>query len=299
MISSGDVYAFGVPIILLMILLEACFSAWRNRRYYQLADVGGTIGLLAGNVIVSALVKSFSLGIYFYCYQFRAIDIAAIMPLWAQWVLAFAMIDLVFYWYHRCFHRVRFLWAIHMNHHCSQQMNFTVSFRQAWFGPISKIPFFVALPLIGLDPSITVVAGVVSTLWGVIGHTRVIPRLDPITEFIFNTPSAHRVHHGTNAEYLDKNFGNLLMIWDRLFGTYAKEQNAPIYGLINNLNTNNPFVITFCLWREIIRDIRQASTRHEIWMAIFGPPGWRSASVDDSAMVPAEANMIDSHDEYA
>ena len=97
-----------------------------------------------------------------------------LIPIWAMWILTFILIDLVFYMYHRLSHRVRFLWAIHMNHHSSEEMNFLVSFRQAWFGPISKIPFFIILPLVGLDPTIIAIAGVISTLWGIVGHTQVI-----------------------------------------------------------------------------------------------------------------------------
>ena len=129
-----------------------------------------------------------------------------------------------FYIYHRISHRSRFLWAIHMSHHSSQEMNFAVSFRQAWLGPISKIPFFITLPLIGLDPTIIAVAGVISTLWGVFGHTKAIGK-SPI-EWIFNTPSHHRVHHGANKQYIDKNYGNLLIIWDRFFGTFEPEKQV-------------------------------------------------------------------------
>jgi len=274
-ISSGDIYAIGAPLIIASIILEACYSSWRKRAYYRLDDFGGTLGLLAGNVVIAGLLQATVLAFYYYCYQFRIINISESLPLWSQCLLAIVMIDLVFYWYHRTSHRVRMLWAIHMNHHCSEEMNFSVSFRQAWFGPISKIPFFVCLPLLGLDPSITAVAGVLSTLWGVVGHTRVIPRLGPVMEFIFNTPSAHRVHHGSNPEYIDKNFGNVFMLWDRLFGTYAAEKAPVIYGLVTNLNTNNPFKITFHVWRKIVEDIRQASSAHEVCMALFGPPEWQ------------------------
>jgi len=280
--TTGDVYAVGVPIILAMILFEVTYAALRQRRYYQLADVGGTVGLLAGNIIIAGTTQGLALALYFFLYQFRMINVATLVPLWAQWILAFVMIDLVYYWYHRCSHQVRFLWAVHMSHHCSQHMNFTVAFRQAWLGSVSKIPFYTSLPLIGLDPSITAVAGVIATLWGVIGHTQIIPRLDPLTEFVFNTPSSHRVHHGTNPEYLDRNYGNLFMIWDRMFGTYAKE-NAPItYGLINNLETNNPVSITMHVWRDIARDIRTSTTVREKLRAVFGPPGGLRLNVGDT-----------------
>ena len=222
-------------------------------------------------------------GLYFYLYQFRLFDIAQQVPLWLQWVVIFFAIDLTFYWYHRASHRMRLLWAVHMNHHCSQHMNFSVAFRQAWFGPISKVPFFIALPLLGFDPSITAVAGVIATLWGVVGHTQVIGRLPRPLEFIFNTPSAHRVHHGSNPEYIDKNYGNIFMLWDHLFGTYAAEQAPVTFGLVKNIASNNPVTLTFYVWRQIIRDVRRARSGHERWMSVFGPPEWQPGMTAEHA----------------
>jgi len=158
-----------------------------------------------------------------------------------------------------------------MSHHSSEEMNFAVSFRQAWFGPISKIPFFMTLPLLGLDPTIIAVAGVISTLWGIVGHTQIIGKLGPL-EWIFNTPSHHRVHHGSNEQYIDKNYGNLFIIWDRILGTFQKENEPVTYGLVSNVNTFNPVKITFMAWASIIKDIKIANKPNEILFSIFGPP---------------------------
>ena len=193
-ITFNQIYAVAIPIVLGMILLEAIISSWGNKSLYNQGDTLCTLGLLSGNIFMVYAVKGISLGINFYMYQFRLIDLSEIIPVWAMWVVTFILIDLVFYIYHRMSHRVRFLWAIHMSHHSSEEMNFAVSFRQAWLGPVSKIPFFMTLPLMGLDPTIIAIAGVVSTLWGIVGHTQIINKLGPI-EWIFNTPSHHRVHH--------------------------------------------------------------------------------------------------------
>jgi|TARA_B100001093_G_C26516267_1_gene879763 sterol desaturase/sphingolipid hydroxylase (fatty acid hydroxylase superfamily) len=158
-----------------------------------------------------------------------------------------------------------------MNHHSSEEMNFLVSFRQAWFGPISKIPFFIILPLVGLDPTIIAIAGVISTLWGIVGHTQVINKLGPL-EWIFNTPSHHRVHHGSNEEYIDKNYGNLLIIWDRMFGTFEPEKAPVKYGLVNNVDTFNPVKITFMEWSKIFEDLYQAKNFRHASRLFFGPP---------------------------
>jgi sterol desaturase/sphingolipid hydroxylase (fatty acid hydroxylase superfamily) len=270
-ITFNQIYAVAIPIVLGMILLEAIISSWGNKSLYNQGDTLCTLGLLSGNIFMVYSVKGISLGINFYMYQFRLIDLSEIIPVWAMWVVTFILIDLVFYIYHRMSHRVRFLWAIHMSHHSSEEMNFAVSFRQAWLGPVSKIPFFMTLPLMGLDPTMIAIAGVVSTLWGIVGHTQIINKLGPI-EWIFNTPSHHRVHHGSNEQYIDKNYGNLFIIWDRFFGTFEPEKETVKYGLVNNVDTFNPIKITIMGWTSIFRDIKNSQTFRQALYLFFGPP---------------------------
>ena len=270
-ISVNDVYAIGAPIVLAMIFFEILVSNFQNQNFYKKSDTLCTIGLLLGNIIVAFAIKGTVLAFHIYLYQFRAFDFVNQIPIWALWIITFISIDLVFYIYHRMSHRIRFLWAIHLSHHSSEEMNFAVSFRQAWFGPISKIPFFMVLPLLGFDPTIVAVAGVISTLWGIVGHTQVIGKLGPL-EWIFNTPSHHRVHHGSNKQYIDKNYGNLLIIWDRMFGTFEPEEEAVKFGLVNNVNTFNPVKVTFIAWKSMIKDLKQKNSFFEAIKVIFGPP---------------------------
>ena len=270
-ISVNEVYAIGAPIVLAMIFLEILVSNFRNQNFYKRGDTLCTVGLLLGNIIVAFAIKGIVLAFHIYLYQFRVFDFVNEIPIWALWIMTFISIDLVFYVYHRMSHRIRFLWAIHLSHHSSEEMNFAVSFRQAWFGPISKIPFFMVLPLLGFDPTIIAVAGVISTLWGIVGHTQVIGKLGPL-EWIFNTPSHHRVHHGSNKQYIDKNYGNLLIIWDRMFGTFEPEQEEVKFGLVNNVNTFNPVKVTFMAWVSMINELKQKNSLSEIIKVIFGPP---------------------------
>ena len=270
-LTVAEVYAIGLPIIYGMIALEAIFSTLANKSFYRLDDTLCTAGLLIGNILIGSAAKGLSFAIHIFLYHFRIIDLASLIPLWLMWVLAFVLIDLVFYIYHRLSHRVRFLWAIHMSHHSSEEMNFAVSLRQAWFAPLSKLPFFAVLPLLGMDPTIAVIAGVISTLWGVVGHTQIVDKLGPL-EIVFNTPSHHRVHHGANKEYIDKNYGNLFIIWDKMFGTFEPENEPVKYGLVNNVNTFNPVKITFMGWSAILRDIKKAKTIKEALKLTFGPP---------------------------
>jgi len=270
-ISVNEVYAIGAPIVLAMIFLEILVSNFRNQNFYKRGDTLCTVGLLLGNIIVAFAIKGIVLAFHIYLYQFRVFDFVNEVPIWALWTMTFISIDLVFYVYHRMSHRIRFLWAIHLSHHSSEEMNFAVSFRQAWFGPISKIPFFMILPLLGFDPTIIAVAGVISTLWGIVGHTQVISKLGPL-EWIFNTPSHHRVHHGSNKQYIDKNYGNLLIIWDRMFGTFEPEQEEVKFGLVNNVNTFNPVKVTFMAWVSMINELKQKNSLSEVIKVIFGPP---------------------------
>ena len=270
-LTVNEIYAVGAPIVLAMILFEVLFSSASNKNLYKKEDTLCTIGLLTGNILMVFALKGATLGLHFYLFQFKLLNMSELIPVWALWLLTFVMIDLVFYFYHRISHRVNFLWAIHMSHHSSQEMNFAVSFRQAWFGPLSKIPFFITLPLLGFDPTIIAVAGALSTLWGIVGHTQIIKSLGPL-ELILNTPSHHRVHHGANSQYIDKNYGNLLIVWDKMLGTFEPENEKVKYGLVNNVNTYNPVTITFIAWQDIIKRMRNSENAVQALKYLFGPP---------------------------
>jgi len=270
-LTYQQVYLIGLPIVIVFILIEVLFSSISNKKLYRKNDTLCTIGLLTGNILMVFLVKGITLAIHIYLYQYRILDLSSLIPIWMMWILAFVLIDLVFYFYHRVSHRSRFLWAVHMSHHSSEEMNFAVSFRQAWLGPISKIPFFIFLPIVGIDPTIIAIAGVISTLWGIVGHTQIIKNLGPF-EYIFNTPSHHRVHHGSNKQYIDKNYGNLLIVWDRMFGTFEPEKESVKYGLVKNVKTFNPIKITFMEWSNILKDIKNSNNIKESLYLFFGPP---------------------------
>jgi len=275
-VTEYTVYAIGAPIVIALILIESLISSSKKLGYYKPSDSMGTIGLIVGNVIVNLLTKTSILGFYLFLYQFRLFDIST-KSLWIQIILTLIVIDFVYYWFHRTSHRVRFFWGIHMNHHSSEEMNFLVSLRQAWFNPLFRLPFFFILPLIGFDPLLTFVVGAASTLWAVIQHTQTIGKLRPL-EWFMVTPSAHRVHHGVNVEYLNKNFGNLFIVWDRIFGTYAEEKEEVIFGLTNNVKTFNPFRITAFSWIQFVNDFKASNNLSDKFMSFFGSPEWSPRS---------------------
>ena len=277
MISSVNdytIYVIGAPIILFLIILEIIISAVKGLKYYKYKDSLGSIGLITGNIVVNIITKGLIIAFYLYLYQFRLFDFSILGSLWIEVLLTILSIDFIYYWFHRTSHHVRLFWAIHMNHHSSEEMNFLVALRQAWFNPIFRVPFFFILPLIGFNPLLTLIVGAASTLWAVIQHTKMIGKLGPL-EWIFVTPSSHRVHHGVNDKYMDKNFGNILIIWDRIFGTYQPELEEVIFGLKRNVKTSNPFKITAFTWQEILMDFsRSKDTKNKI-KSIFGSPNWQ------------------------
>ena len=268
------IYSYAVPLIALLIVSEAIYSNLRGLKLYKLNDTLGSYGLLTGNVIISLFTKGSFLLFNIYLYQFRLFTINDLMHIFFVIVLTFASIDFIYYWFHRFSHRIKFLWAMHMNHHSSEEMNFVVSLRQAWFAPFAKVIFFMPLPLIGFDPLITVTCGVAATFWGVIGHTQWINKLGPL-EYFFVTPSHHRVHHGSNDQYIDKNFGNLLIIWDKFFGTFEPEREKVVYGITDNVKTFNPIKITFMLWIKMYKDSKSAVGLKEKFLSFFGTLEWK------------------------
>tara|TARA_B100001250_G_scaffold271364_1_gene234265 strand:+ start:276 stop:1127 length:852 start_codon:yes stop_codon:yes gene_type:complete len=277
MISSVNdytIYAIGAPIILFLIILEIIISAVKGLKYYKYKDSLGSIGLITGNIVVNIITKGLIIAFYLYLYQFRLFDFSILGSLWIEVLLTMLSIDFIYYWFHRTSHHVRFFWAIHMNHHSSEEMNFLVALRQAWFNPIFRVPFFFILPLIGFNPLLTLIVGAASTLWAVIQHTKMIGKLGPL-EWIFVTPSSHRVHHGVNDKYMDKNFGNILIIWDRIFGTYQPELEEVIFGLKRNVKTSNPFKITAFTWQEILIDFSRSKDTENKIKSIFGSPNWQ------------------------
>lgn len=272
--TNESVLLISVPIVFVLIGVEVLVGSLKHVQYFKRDDMLGTLGMLVGNVAMIGATKGLFFGAMLYVYQFRIFSLSDLLPPWMLFLAALFLIDLAFYVWHRANHEVRFLWAIHLSHHSSEEMNFTVAFRQPVLGPLFKIPFFAVLPIVGLDPTIIVVVGTISTFWGVIGHTQIIPKLG-IVEWFLNTPSAHRVHHGINPQYIDKNYANMFIFIDRLLGTYEPEEEPVRYGLVTQAGTNNPVTLTVMEWKNIWRDLKTARSLGEAFCYVCAPPGWK------------------------
>lgn len=277
MIEGLNLQALALPIFAILILCEVFWSGWRRLQAYAIEDFLGSMSQLAGNIIVQLIARGSILGFYYWLYQFRPITIGTDL---LELALLAGAIDFVFYWYHRASHRIRFLWAIHVAHHSSEHMNFGTALRQSWFGPLSKPLFYWPLPLIGFDPLATMAVGAMLTIYGFWTHTEQIRRIG-FLEHIFVSPAHHRVHHGSNDIYIDKNYANFLIVWDKLFGTFQDEVETVRYGLTRNLKSYNPFIIACHEWISLVRDLAAANSLGAMWTAVFGAPE-NSAEIQSS-----------------
>ena len=196
---------------------------------------------------------------------------------WTGWLACFVGQEFCYYCYHRAAHRMRWFWCTHAVHHSPNQLNLAVAYRMGWTGRLTgSTLFFVLAPLFGMPPSIVLTLLSLNLLYQFWLHVTWIPRLGPL-EWILNTPSAHRVHHASNLEYLDGNYGGVLIVFDRLFGTYiAERSDVPCrFGLVQPMTTYNLLTVEFDHWRALWRDLAAARSIREVLGYVFGPPGWR------------------------
>ncbi|MFD1819780.1 Sterol desaturase/sphingolipid hydroxylase, fatty acid hydroxylase superfamily [Pseudarcicella hirudinis] len=265
---------YAVPFFLITVILEAVLVTREQKDFIDKTDSFTSIALGIGNLLTGLITKGFIWGVYVLLYEkFRIFTLD--MSVWWVWVLAFFADDFSYYWFHREAHLIRYFWASHKVHHSSQKYNLATALRQTWTGNLTgSYIFYLWMPLVGFHPIIIVTMQQVSLLYQYWIHTETINKMWKPFEFLFNTPSHHRVHHGSDVKYLDCNYAGILIIWDRMFGTFVKEQERPRYGLTNNLNTHNPVKIAFSEWVDIIRDLGKAGSLKNAFMYIFAPPGW-------------------------
>jgi sterol desaturase/sphingolipid hydroxylase (fatty acid hydroxylase superfamily) len=260
-----------IPGFLLLVLMEAIAGAVMRRDLYQTKDTTASLTMGVGNVIIGLGAKIMVLGIFTFVYKFAIFKIGYT---WWAWVLVFFADDFTYYWFHRTSHECRLFWASHVVHHSSQRYNLGTALRQTWTGTLMSWVFWLWMPLIGFPPVMVLTMQAISLLYQFWIHTELVRHMGPL-EAVLNTPSHHRVHHGANDRYLDRNHAGILIIWDRMFGTFVPEEEKVVYGLTKNINSYNPFRIAFHEWIDIWRDVRQAPTWRLKLRYVFGKPGWK------------------------
>lgn len=282
-VTPIDVVTYAVPFFVVLILLEMVWAARNHRDKYEPRDTLTSLGLGLGSTVAGALAAGliYAVAMWFYEHRFATIPVT-----WWAWGLCFVLDDFNYYLFHRSAHRVRWFWAAHVNHHSSQHYNLSTALRQTWTGPLAGSFLFRIWPaLIGFHPAMILTVGGANLIYQFWIHTERIDRLPGPIEFVFNTPSHHRVHHGMDQVYLDKNYGGILIIWDRLFGSFQPEMFRPHYGLTKPVDTFNIWKLETFEYVAIARDVRSASRWRDKLGYIFGPPGWEPAGTGEAAPV--------------
>ena len=267
---TNDPTVFAIPVFITLIVVEVLINAKKNLNLYQFKDSAANITMGLGSVVIGLLTKTFAFFVFLWIYQFRLFEIP---NTWWMWGLLLLADDVTFYWYHRSAHEIRFFWAAHVQHHSSEHMNFSVALRQSWGEPFIKFLFYMWLPFIGFNPVYILIMQSISLVYQFFPHTKLVGKLGPI-EWIFNSPSHHRVHHATQVQYLDKNHAGILIIWDRMFGTFQKEKEVPIYGITENINTFSPLKIASHEYVNLWQDIRRTKKFSDKINYLIKPPGW-------------------------
>lgn len=267
--SAPEIIVWAAPIMFFFAILEYVISKRQNHDYYETKETIGSVLVGIGNVIISFLIKAGLLLVVVLIYNL----VPWRMELnWWTFLPAYIIWDFCSYWAHRVSHGQRFWWATHIVHHSGEKYNLTVSFRLSWVQHI-KIIFFVPAMFLGFHPIIIFVTNQIAVLFQFWVHTEYIGKLHPAIEYIFATPSNHRVHHGSQEQYIDRNFGATFILWDRIFGTYEPEGERVNYGLTTNIDHKaNPLHINFHEYKEIWKDVKNAKTWKDKLFMVFGSP---------------------------
>ena len=286
-----DPVQLAIPVFIVAIILEMFAVRAGVRGDYDWRDTATSLAMGFGNTFAAIIFGALVVGVGVWLYQFRVLDIPVT---WWSIGIAFIAEDFAYYWFHRTAHRIRWFWASHVVHHSSQHYNLSTALRQTWTGQFSlSFAFRLPLFLIGFDPRLILFCAGMNLVYQFFIHTETVRRLPGPIEWLFNTPSHHRAHHGTNPRYLDRNFGGVFIVWDRLFGTFeAERDDEPArYGIIRNLASFNPVWVATHEWVAIGRDLIRAPDWRTRWRAVAGPPGAGSGETADVIRAGWQANQ--------
>lgn len=286
MIDNAEkwIILISTPIYIVLILGEMALSYYHNRKLYKVGDTITNIYLMLANMGVDLLMRGITLFVLLFVADFSFVSWDS--KSWVYWLLLFLLEDLAFYWLHRIDHVVRLFWAVHVTHHSSKEYNLTTGFRSSVFQPVYRFFWFIPIVLLGFEPFDIFIMYSITQTYGILVHTKTVKKMG-ILEHILVTPSHHRVHHASNVEYLDKNMGMILIIWDKLFGTFQAElDHIPMeFGLYEKEINYNPTTVIFHEWKAIFNDVKNAKGLKNKWNYLTKPPGW---SHDGSTLTSEE-----------
>lgn len=276
--------AFAVPFFFVAILVELLWNISRGDPRYRFHDSISSLACGIGQIMIDAAFRFVTFGGYVFVWQHLRVASVSDHSIVA-WIAITIGLDFLYYWFHRASHRVNVLWAMHSVHHQSEEYNLSTALRQSWFDPLVQWVFYLPLALAGFSPAMYAGAATINLLYQFFLHTRAVKRLGPL-EYVFNTPSHHRVHHGIDPEYIDKNYGGIFIVWDRLFGTFVNESVEPVYGTVKPLASWNAAWANIAEYGRIAELARGATRTIERAWAWFAPPEWRPSAMGGPVTVP-------------
>src|SRR5687767_8322412 len=251
-----ELIALAIPVFFLLIGVEVLFAHRQQRRFYRLNDAITDLSCGVLDQVLGVFTQAAVFAAYIAIWQrFRLAEVPT-GAVWA-WVVCFLGVDFLYYWFHRVSHESNLPWGAHIVHHSSEEFNLAVALRQGAFQPFFSWLFYLPLAWIGFPPAMLLVCSSLDTLYQFWIHTRAIDRLGPL-EWVFNTPSHHRVHHGCNPRYIDKNYAGTLIVWDRMFGSFEPEQEEVVYGVTKPVRSWNPLWVHFAHWADLAKRSRRA-----------------------------------------
>ena len=269
-----DIVTLSIPLFILLLLAEIIWIKVKGKGgAYETRDTATSLLMGAGNVIAGVALGFVAYGFFTWLWGFALFDLgSSVLVIF----LCFVLDDLRYYWVHRFGHRVRWVWASHVNHHSSQHYNLSTALRQTWTATFTLMMVLRApLILLGFSPEMVLFVGGVNLVYQFWIHTEAIGKMPRWFEAVMNTPSHHRVHHGRNPKYLDTNYAGVFIVWDKMFGTFVPEQETPDYGLVHNLGTFNPLRVAFHEWLGLLQDVfAPGLTLRQRFAYAFAPPGW-------------------------
>jgi len=266
-----DYIALSIPVFFILIAIELVYTFYKKLNYYRLNDSLANLSQGIGSQLVGIFLKTITFFGYLYIYEhWRFYSFPN--SIWT-WLILFMGVDFFYYWFHRLSHQINALWAAHIVHHQSEEYNLTVALRQSWFQSGFSWVFYLPLAFMGFEPVMFLTVSAFNTLYQFWIHTRAIGDMGPL-EWFMNTPSHHRVHHGSNPKYIDKNHAGTLIIWDRLFGTFQKEEEEVVYGITTPLASWNPVWANIHYWIELFTTLKKANGIKEKVYVFTKSPGW-------------------------
>ena len=273
-----------IPIFFLLIGVELLVDRFRGEKVYRLNDALTNISCGIASQVAGIFMKLIVIGVYQYLYEHHAWFHTP--NTWLTGIILFVAVDFCYYWFHRYSHEINLFWGGHVVHHQSEEYNLSVALRQGSFQSLFSFMFYLPLALIGFETIQFVTVSALVTLYQFWIHTKTIRKLPAPVEFVFNTPSHHRVHHGINPKYIDKNHGGTFIIWDRMFGTFQVEEEEPVYGITKPVSSWNPVWVNLQHYVELAGTVRQVPRWSDKLRVLFMPPGWRPDFMGGPMTIP-------------